>query len=254
MQSDFNKWVVPDLKTLLLQYNIDLNDIKGSGKYGNVVKADLVKAVKKIKMNTELLMSNEDNDFLNLPIDMINEIINLLDVNSIIHFCNTSLTFNKYCTEDLWKKIAIREEMPIHTANGGSTVTEWIKEYLYHQYEVNILIQMLKDKVLMAIDLPSSYLSFDKENIILYNGYILDTGYNYFINNTKFSEQEITQLFMKLLYQFPNVYIYRYPKIKINMPLRKHHLKYFINQSILMKRTKSKPYKNAMTLWNKYYV
>lgn len=43
---NFNKWQVNDLKNLLLQYNIDIKVIKGSGKYGNVIKKDLLKQQK----------------------------------------------------------------------------------------------------------------------------------------------------------------------------------------------------------------
>lgn len=39
---DFNTWLVADLKNLLLQY--DILPIKGSGKNGNVIKADFIKS------------------------------------------------------------------------------------------------------------------------------------------------------------------------------------------------------------------
>lgn len=42
---DFNKWLIDDLKTYLLQHDIVLE--KGSGKNGNVIKSDLVKQASK---------------------------------------------------------------------------------------------------------------------------------------------------------------------------------------------------------------
>ena len=177
--------------------------------------------------------------------DVIHEIINVSDVNTIINLCMAS---KDICSTQMWRKIADREDMPLKT-----TVEEWIKEYLYHQYEVNQLIHMLKDKIIMTIQLPTSFLMFDEKNTILYANPMTCQIGGYFINSKNMPEEELVQLFMKLFYQFPNVYIYRHPKIAVNIPLRKRHLKYFIEQSILTKRTKTRPYKNAMMLWDKYY-
>ena len=40
---DYDRWLVKDLKELLLSRDINLKTIKGSGKNGNVIKADLVR-------------------------------------------------------------------------------------------------------------------------------------------------------------------------------------------------------------------
>ena len=101
------------------------------------------------------------------------------DVNTIINFCNTSLTFKKYRTDQLWKNIAIREGMAI-----DSTVKSWLDEYLYHQYEVNILKEMIKDKVILSFNLSTSFLYFNIDNIVLYN-------YHYYVNNTVVSEKNL---------------------------------------------------------------
>lgn len=45
---NFNSWTVKDLKEYLLQYDIRAQDIKGSGKNGNVIKKDLLKAANKM--------------------------------------------------------------------------------------------------------------------------------------------------------------------------------------------------------------
>ena len=268
---NFNKWLVSDLKQYLLQNNIELDTIKGTGKNGNVVKNDLIKTAKKIKSNfistqsestTPIpvkdgsLMPNIDilplvQDNLDLPMDIINEILNISDVNTIINFCNSSMLYQKHCNKQLWEKIAIREGMPIRT-----TVNEWIKEYLYHQYEVNILIEMLKNEIFIDFNLPTPYLLFKFKNILNYNGNYTITIYkgNY-RNRIMVSEEEMIKLLMKLLYQFPNVYLYRHPEIVISIPLRKRHLKYFINELKLKDRKKSTPYKNknALKIWYQYY-
>lgn len=240
MESEnFNKWSVNDLKNLLLQYNIEPANINGSGKNNNVIKADLVRTARKIKAYTNI---NDETKGINhnLPIDVINEILNVSDISTIINLCNTSNIYQNICNEQFWKKIAERELMPIKT-----TIKDWINEYLHHQYEVNILIQMLNDKMTIIINLPTPFLVFDEVNYLSFIGGTYET---YLINNVIVNKEKLSQYLIKLLYQYPYVSPY-----SLYVPLRKKHMKEFIDRAISIKKTKSVPYKQAVKLWYKYY-
>lgn len=231
---NFNKWQVLDLKNLLLQYDITSKDIKGSGKNGNVVKSDLIKTIKKVIKN-DIPIINEYH--VNpLPFDIMTEIIKISDVKTVINLCNSSTTLQNYCDEKLWAYIANREEMPIKT-----TSKAWIKEYLYHEWEVEILLQMLKDGLTIVVNLPKDSLYFGEGlNVLMY------MNYHYVINNNIIDD--MANILMKLLYTYPDVSPYsRF------VNLRKHDLKEFIDRSIETKKTKTVSYKNAVKIWDKYY-
>ena len=230
---NFNKWQVLDLKNLLLQYDITTKDIKGTGKNGNVVKSDLIKTIKKvIKNDISIINENHVNP---LPLDIMTEIIKISDVKTVINLCNSSTTLQKYCDENLWAYIANREEMPIKT-----TSKAWIKDYLYHEWEVEILLQMLKDGLTIVVSLPKDYLYFGEGlNVLMY------MNYHYVINNNIIDDNKMANLLMKLLYTYPDVSPYsRF------VSLRKHPLKEFIDNTI---NTKSAAYKNAVKIYDKYY-
>ena len=244
---NFNKWQVLDLKNLLLQYDITTKDIKGSGKNGNVVKSDLIKTIKKVIKNDNSFNNLYDklvddipekynplNGNNQLPLDIMTEIIKISDVKTVVNLCNSSTTIQ--CDEKLWTYIANREEMPIKT-----TSKAWIKEYLYHEREVEILLQMLKDGLMIIVNLPKDYLYFfEGTNTLVF------LGDSYLINSVII--KDMTDILMKLLYTYPDIAPY-----STFVSLRKHHLKEFIDRSIETKTTKSVPYKNAVKIWDKYY-
>ncbi len=241
---NFNKWQVNDLKNYLLQYNIDPDDIKGSGKNGNVIKVDLVKTAKKIKskiyINSNVNQNNDlpDKSGYTVPEDIIKEILNVSDVNTIINLCGTSTMYQRYCNDQFWKNIANREEMPIKT-----TAKEWIEEYLYHQYEVNVLIQMLADGMTIVINLATPVLIFDDVN------YLNVIGDDYLINNIIISKEKLYKSLMQLFYEFPKT-----TPSSMYVSLRKKNMAFFLAHPESIKgKTKSVQYKNAIKLWNKYY-
>ena len=91
---DFNQWLVADLKNLLLQY--DILPTKGTGKNGNVIKADLLRAVKKLKLNDMLKNVIDKYDIPNLPEDIMMEILSKADINTIEQYCYTK-KYQKIC-------------------------------------------------------------------------------------------------------------------------------------------------------------
>jgi hypothetical protein len=85
MEPNYNDWLVKDLLEYLSQYNIDKTDIRGTGKNGNVVKKDLIRAIKKIKRYSNNIINNdiqyiENNEYDIIPIDVIPQILYNLPV------------------------------------------------------------------------------------------------------------------------------------------------------------------------------
>jgi hypothetical protein len=94
---DFNAWLVNDLKLYLLQFDVTSNDIKGSGKNGNVIKKDYVRAAYKIyKLDLKshikniskksIITSNISNISNEFPLeltDIVPNIVNYLDMTTI---------------------------------------------------------------------------------------------------------------------------------------------------------------------------
>lgn len=59
-EEDFSKWTIPELKELLLQYDINTEYMKGSGKNNNMIKKDYIKISKKIINDiNQLYLPNE---------------------------------------------------------------------------------------------------------------------------------------------------------------------------------------------------
>lgn len=60
-QENFNKWSVKDLREYLLQYDIIDEDIKGTGKNGNIIKSDLVHTAKKLNIKSASKIQSSKN-------------------------------------------------------------------------------------------------------------------------------------------------------------------------------------------------
>ncbi len=83
MEENYNKWLVNDLTEYLLQHNITKTDIKGTGKNGNVIKADLVRASKKVsKLHTLNINTVEKNTYDIIPQDVIPQIFDNLPIKT----------------------------------------------------------------------------------------------------------------------------------------------------------------------------
>jgi hypothetical protein len=239
MEDNFNKWTVSDLKNLLLQY--DITDIKGSGKNGNVIKSDLIKTVKKVLKNEQSYI--EIHTDISLPMDVMAEIINISDVETIINLCQTSSMMKNQCNEAFWHKIADREEMPIKT-----NAKDWIKEYRNNLKEVKVLMKMLKEMKII-VNMPEAYLYFNEwMNVIRYSN---DKGNDkvYLINDVITNESNMIKILMELLYHYPNISPYSQ-----FVSLRKHQLKCYLDNAELNNVPKTHMYKNGIKIWNKYYA
>ena len=51
---DFHRWTVKELRAYLLQYDIHIKDIQGTGKNGNVIKEDLIRTINEIEEGIQL--------------------------------------------------------------------------------------------------------------------------------------------------------------------------------------------------------
>lgn len=113
---NYNKWLVADLKNLLLQYDIK---VKGSGKNGNILKKDYIRMAKTIKDDC-IEINLDENIWYNIMLHMgVDELKNIYLVNKIVnHVCqNSHFWVNKFNHNHLTLKT-----IPL-------TINEWIKEY-----------------------------------------------------------------------------------------------------------------------------
>lgn len=106
---DFSKWKVNELKEYLLQYDITPKDIKGTGKNGNIVKNDLLKAIKKLNKN---ITKNPQN--FTIPEELSNatsfqftgnndvdiHILRNLSSYELANLCTTNKYIQKLCYHD----------------------------------------------------------------------------------------------------------------------------------------------------------
>ncbi len=96
---NYDTWKVHELKELLLQYNINIQDIKGSGKNNNnVLKADIIKTIQK---SPEEKLNIGNYNFL--PNEMIKEIAYHLDLDDILSLCTVEKRSNIVCDKELWE-------------------------------------------------------------------------------------------------------------------------------------------------------
>lgn len=128
-QEDFNKWLVSDLKTLLLQYDIEDSDIKGSGKNGNVLKKDYIQAISKINFNP--LKSNQINK------DIWYNILLQLDYKDLKNTCLTDKNAVHVCNNKAFWENKFKYDGLILIGKVPQTLEEWRKKYKYASMVTN---------------------------------------------------------------------------------------------------------------------
>lgn len=105
---DFNRWTVKELKEYLIQYDINIEDIQGSGKNGNVIKLDLIRTIEDIEEGIQL---NELSMYQNtsVPIeftDVVPTIIHNLDAKSARAI--NKYYYQQYSTKDILYNFIIK--------------------------------------------------------------------------------------------------------------------------------------------------
>lgn len=189
---NFNPWTVNELKEYLLQYDITINDIKGTGKNGRVIKKDLIRAANKVNKRKSVSLDKLTQKLHDINLeystpqsiilndDVMNYIYhNINDIDTLVHICSTNkLTRNQCATKMFWEPILRYNniEMPIvpyHNAN------EWIK-YAIIGDKVNKLFKYVFS---LSIDAELDVLIdfFVKHQIIKEYGYGVPLYYRKYI-------------------------------------------------------------------------
>lgn len=227
---NFNTWLVADLKNLLLQY--DILPTKGSGKNGNVIKADLLRAVKKLNKNLKLYdMPNtfdkydipsaviDKYDIPNLPEDIMMEILSNADIKTIHQYCYTK-KYQKICNDvNFWKSLFKRDNLPLFET--PTTTEEWINMYYKMDNiinEVNLLLKLVNEEGLNNFSI--SNIADDKYHILdipivsdrFFVYYLKDNKVKLISSDRKNDEMIITltdyeNLLIKLFYFYPNLFL-----------------------------------------------
>lgn len=233
---DFNKWTVPELKALLLQYDISPNEIKGTGKNNNVIKADLIKAVKKvIKREVKRDIKNETKNnvkTIDLNQDVCYNLLLNADINDIVNLCSVNKSCHQACHVNFWKtKIQNDFDINIPENINPKTINEWV--FLYKQ--MNKLVNRLDnldiyikfkvtDNVLYDIQniFSSSDLYFiqmaEERDVIKQqfirsslDDHLIDVQYtevgehDYYTINTKINKDKFIEILITILYYYPDV-------------------------------------------------
>lgn len=139
---DFNKWTIPELKTLLLQYNITPKDIKGTGKQGNVIKSDFIKKVKKT-----LKHESTNNKYETINEDICYNILLQSNIENISNLCYINKTCYKSCNDNFWIN-KIKQDFNISVTIKPENITKWI--FLYNQIKK---VYGILDKSARTIDI-----------------------------------------------------------------------------------------------------
>jgi hypothetical protein len=122
--TSYDKWLVSDLKDLLLQYGVDLN-IKGSGVNGRVLKKDYIKMVKKTLKND----INENVKSLEVPQDVWYNIMLNLKYKDLKQTCLTNKSAIKTCEDvNFWINKFNHDKLKI-IGKHPQTLKDWIKKY-----------------------------------------------------------------------------------------------------------------------------
>ncbi len=214
MEEDFNTWLVADLKNLLLQY--DILPTKGSGKNGNVIKIDLLRAAKKIKKDRYNQINTYDAINPNLPEDIMMEILLNADIKTIEQYCYTK-KYQKICHDvNFWKSLFDRNNLPLFET--PTTTEEWINMYYKMGNiinEVNLLLKLINKKRLNTFDI--SNIADDKYHILdipivkdrFFVYYLKDNNVQMFSQTNKMtvSLTDYEKLLIKLFYFYPDLYI-----------------------------------------------
>ena len=107
-----------------------LTQLKTYDKYKNLSNYQIKKEIGKYydinqARKAELLIELDALSKSIFPSEIIYEILNVSDVETIIKLCSTSNLYNQYCDYRFWVSIAERENIPIKT-----NVKDWIKDYI----------------------------------------------------------------------------------------------------------------------------
>ncbi len=214
MEEDFNQWLVADLKNLLLQY--DILPTKGSGKNGNVIKADLLRAAKKIKKDRYNQINTYDAINPNLPEDIMMEILLNADIKTIEQYCYTK-KYQKICNDvNFWKSLFDRDDLPLYEE--PMTTEEWINMYYKMDSivnEVNLLLKLINKEGLNDFEIRT--IEKDKYHVLDIS-IIADRLFVYYLEDNKVrlvnqnSEMTVSltdyeNLLIKLFYFYPDLYM-----------------------------------------------
>jgi hypothetical protein len=128
---NFNRWTVKDLKEYLLQYDIVMKDIKGTGKNGNVVKNDLIHAIKKLHKN-DMLQNDVSfiglDDLPNLNNDILINIAIKLPIDDVQQLTMTNKDFyNIYSSPSFWVNKYNYDNLPLLEKH--EHIADWINDY-----------------------------------------------------------------------------------------------------------------------------
>lgn len=120
MNEDYSKWSINELTTYLSQYDIEKEDIEGTGKNGRILKSDLIRTVNKItnkspnKSNKSPNKSNKSNKSPNklpktiltyLPDETHEQIMLEMEPSILINACIINKKALQICTNDqFWEK------------------------------------------------------------------------------------------------------------------------------------------------------
>lgn len=229
---DFDKWTVPELKALLMQYDIYPNEIKGTGKNNNVIKADLIKTVKNvIKRDIKRDIKTEINASIDLNQDVCYNLLLKADINDTVNLCSVNKSCHLACNVTFWKnKIQNDFNINIPENINPKTINEWV--FLYKQitkvYRLDNLDIYIKFKVTdnVLYDIHNIFSSSDlyfiqsaekrdviKEQFIrsrvqrdLIDVQYTELGENdYYTINTEISKNKFIEILIIILYYYPDV-------------------------------------------------
>jgi len=202
METDFSKWLVSDLKDLLLQYNVDINDIKGSGKNGNIIKKDYIKTAKKItfqKMASPKITLKNEHQSIIVPEDIWYNILLHLNYRDFTKTCLTDKMALKICEKkQFWHDKFNHEHLIMLRSKEPDNIKDWIKYYQKSAYVankavkiVNVLKSNAENNIIIFINLNDNILRIIplyheevKNARRQFGGDFLDNQYIAFKNNT----------------------------------------------------------------------
>lgn len=239
---DFDKWLIKDLKEYLIQNDINLKDIKGSGKNSNVIKKDYIKAAKIFNKSSSLepiIVNIPAKGGFSIPDDIIYEILLNSDINTIKSYC-LSKKYLKICNDySFWKLIFNRDNLPI--LEKGKNTNEWIN--IYNKTfnvikEINLILKLIDSKLITLIAFDVEQKDIDFLNIkLLTHKIIARFKYNDVIlypslireNGVKINYHDFKEFLYTLLYINPTMDILGANENSQLIPLRKRNLLTCIN-------------------------
>lgn len=154
---EFDSFLVSELKEFLLQYDITIRDIKGTGKNGNVLKKDLIRKAKKV---SNIIIYND------LPTDIMKEILLVSDIDTIKNICLTQKHFNLCYDYQFWKLIFDRDHLPLYEKQ--DSYMDYIN--IYHKMskivkEVDIIFHIIEDFNIDYLTIKTSTSTFELNDL-----------------------------------------------------------------------------------------